>query len=91
MELITFDRGAEQTVADVSPAEVDAEDGEGDGQETGGESSESALESFLLGIDNTEGCDGEANEEGEGGAGEEEARGVVAEICCRPGEGEGAG
>lgn len=88
--MITLHSGAEQTVADISPAEIDAEHGKGDGHEASGESAETTFESLLVEIDDAESCDGEADEEGEGGAGEEEARGVVAEIRCRPGEGEGA-
>lgn len=87
MSCLTLDSGAEQAVADVSPSEVHPEDGERDGEKTGGDDPEGAA--GVGEAAGSEGGDGEADDEGEGGAGEGKAGGVEAEVGGGPGEGEG--
>lgn len=64
----TLDGGAEEAVADVGPAEVDAEDDEGVGQDTSGGGGDGGFEGVAVRVDDAEPGDGEAKEEGEGAA-----------------------
>ena len=85
---LTFDGGAEEAVANVGPAEVHPDDGDGDEDDAAGDDVEEALEKVAgvrLGR-GAEGGDGEADEDGEGGPGGEEAGAVLHEVSGSPRE-----
>jgi len=87
----TFNGGAEQSIPDVSPAQIHPNDSERDREEATGGGAEEALDGLGLGPGGAEPGDGEADEESEGGSRDEEAGGVLNGVEGGPGKGEGGG
>jgi len=91
VRIYTFNGGAEQPISDVSPAQIHPNHSQRHREEPTGGGAEEALDGFVLGPGGAEPGNGETDEESEGGAGDEEAGGVLDGVEGCPGKGEGGG